>query len=202
MVEAPVLTRTWLLIGLVLAAVFVGIVAAALSLPSPGAQAAPLTQSTISPGLFAGSVAPGEPIALGAFDLVITLNESNGTLTGGVDTELTQVFSGTATLSGQISGADADGNPTFTLSSNRFSSTISGREVARSFRLSGSIRDGGTTLQGQYTESIEGFTPEPITVNGEFLLVQSFERQRPGGPVPPPPPPPGSDNVYLPVVRR
>jgi hypothetical protein len=171
---------------------------------SHNTHAAPLAQSTTIPtGSFTGSVAPEEPIALGTFDLVIMLADTNGTLSGTVDTELTQVFHGAAapTLTGQISGTDDEGNPTFTLRSESFRSTISRRPLIRSFSLQGSILNDGATLRGQYTETIDGFTPEPLSVSGEFLLVQALGSQSPED-TSDPRPIDGDEVLYLPLVQR
>jgi hypothetical protein len=123
------------------------------------------------PAPFVGTAAISEPIALGVMDLAIDLFESEGTLSATVDLDITQVFSGTPTLQGAITSSGDALTPTFRLESNRFSSVVSGREVIRSFALTGEIAEKGGLLQGIYEETIEGFTPKPIRVRGTFLLV-------------------------------
>ncbi|MBV7335947.1 hypothetical protein KFU94_48465 [Chloroflexi bacterium TSY] len=126
-------------------------------------------------GTYAGVVIVSDPAALGSLDLVLDITSGeNNTLSGSVNAARTQVFLGGPTIAGTISASD-DITPTVQIESEIFDSVVSGREVQRQFTLTGDILDKGNKLQGEYTETITGFTPKPLHVTGTFLVL------RPGG---------------------
>jgi hypothetical protein len=105
-------------------------------------------------------------------DLVITLESSGASqLTGGVDGERTQIFRDNPILSGVITGT-ATITPTFRIDAAPFGRVIAGRQLERTFSLIGEVHQNGNVLAGQYEEIIRGFTPEPLIVQGDFLLVR------------------------------
>ena len=123
-------------------------------------------------GTYAGVVIVSEPAALGALDLVFDITSSdNDNIVGNVNAARTQVFLGGPAITGRVTGRDSI-SPTLHIESTAFASVVSGRDVTRQFTLSGTILDDGNKLQGQYAETITGFTPEPLQIIGTFLVVR------------------------------
>jgi hypothetical protein len=58
------------------------------------------------------------------------------------------------------------------IESQLFSGTVSGRTVQRRFVLTGAVLDDGNGLRGDYTETILGFTAQPMLIKGKFLLTR------------------------------
>lgn len=182
-------------------------------------------------GSYEGSVTVSEPAPLGDLALLIEITGTNGVLSGQVNAIKTQVFLGSPTLTGQVTTGQ-DITPTLRIASETFSGNISGRTVQRSFLLTGQVLDNGDTLEGDYTETILGFNPQPLQVKGKFMLVRpegltriitvpapngSTPTATPtlpgsgGGPTATPtatPTPPGNpgnglnNRIYLPVINR
>jgi hypothetical protein len=172
---------------------------AAGSMPVPLSAESPPSSELISlSGDYIGTVAITEPVALGTLDLAFNLADNEGVLSGAVIATRTLVFSGTPGLAGQITGSMDGITPTFRLDSELFGGVISGREVWRRFALEGEVHDDGQTLVGLYSEAISGFTPDPLAVEGRFLVVRA---QIPAEVEPPPPPPP-DEFIYLPLLLR
>ena len=129
-------------------------------------------QSTnVVTGAYTGHVIVAQPVPLGAAALGLAVRDKDGALSGAVDGEQTMVFVGSPALSGKVT-ANANLTPTFRIDSVAFSGVISGRSVQRKFSLTGEAAEDGDVLQGQYVETISGFTPQPMTVNGTFLLTR------------------------------
>ena len=124
-------------------------------------------------GTYVGTVVITEPIALGLLDLVFTLEDAGGVLSGAVDATRTLVFAGAPALHGSITGSVNGITPTLTITSDPFVELVSGRELQRSFALVGEVHAFGDTLQGDYNETMEGLTPEPLIVHGTFLVTRS-----------------------------
>ena len=81
-------------------------------------------------GTYSGSVTIEEPAALGALDLVFTVTDNGGALSGQINGAKTQVFLGGPTFTGSIT-ASQGGTSTFRIDSQPFASQISGRAVQR-----------------------------------------------------------------------
>ena len=70
--------------------------------------------------------------------------------------------------------------------------TTSGKEVTRTLTFEGEIKDDGELLEGSYTETIGGYTAQPIVTAGTFLVSRlSREEIRPD-----------RRQIYLPIVLR
>jgi hypothetical protein len=122
-------------------------------------------------GTYVGSVTVSEPAPLGALDLVLTVTEQGGVLSGKVNAAKTQVFLGGPTFIGTVSPSQGV-TSTFRIDSEVFISEVSGRPVQRKFTLIGEVTENADTLRGQYTETIVGFTHDTLVVKGDFLLVR------------------------------
>lgn len=121
-------------------------------------------------GSYTGTIAINEPLALGVLDISFTLTNTNGTLTGVLNDSGTLAYPSAAGLQGSITGRIDGITPTFRIETKLpFTSVVSGREVARSLRIDGSAYEDGNVIMGAYTETISGFTPQPLIVNGMFL---------------------------------
>lgn len=119
-------------------------------------------------GTYTGTIAINEPLALGVLDISLTLTETNGTLTGKLNDEQALAFSDSPVLSGNIAATNSV-TPTFTIASAPFGGVVSEREVKRQFTINGEIHEDGDVILGTYRETIEGFTPDALTVEGLFL---------------------------------
>ncbi|MCB0171329.1 MAG: Ig-like domain-containing protein [Anaerolineae bacterium] len=126
--------------------------------------------SLIISGTYVGTVAITEPVQLGELDLAFNLTEQGNTFSGSVNLTRTLVFSGAPTLQGNLTGSLNGITPTFRLDSAQFNETVSKQQIERQFSLTGEVLQNGQILQGIYEETITGFTPEPLTSRGLFLL--------------------------------
>jgi hypothetical protein len=154
---------TWLALLVLVALVGYQVVAA-----QPGA--APNATELVA-GSYSGTVIVSEPAPLGSLDLFLDITSANGALSGQVNAIKTQVFLGGPTFTGAVT-ANQGVTPTLRIESQTFSGLVSGRTVQRHFVLTGEVLDGGDRLQGEYTETIVGFKPQPMLVKGTFLLVR------------------------------
>lgn len=133
---------------------------------------------TIPPPPGAGTPTPPD---LGSIDLSLMLNQTDNTLSGYVSLDKTLVYSvehtigsGAAAvkigpyLSGVVNGS------TLNVASERLSLTVGGRAVQRQFRLvTTSVTNDGAELNGEYRETLWGYTSAPITVIGAFTLQRA-----------------------------
>lgn len=168
--------QTKQIITLILFCMVLAIVAVPLGVAASSTGALlnmPAAQGDVGPftGTYAGSVTVDEPTSLGALDLVFTVTEQGGTLSGKVTAARTQVFLGGPTFTGSVTASQGV-TTAFRIDSAVFTGIVSGRSVQRQFTLIGEVLDDADTLRGQYTETITGFTPKPLLVKGKFLLVR------------------------------
>lgn len=125
-------------------------------------------------GTFRGTVAITEPVRLGVLDIAFELEDVGGVLSGTLILTDTLAFTTTGplpTLHGSVSG------DLFTLTSEPFHVTVSGREVQRQFTIVGQAMEEHGRLEGIYTEVITGFVPEPITVVAMFVASGPVRHQ-------------------------
>lgn len=183
------------------------LLALAALLNNPGVSADPVAAELVS-GTYDGSVTVSEPAPLGALALRLDINSANGVLTGQINPIKTQVFLGGPTFTGQVTVTQGT-TPTVRIESQRFSSKVSGRMVQRRFVLTGVVLDGGDGLRGEYTETVLGFTAEPMLIKGTFLLSRPDGLPRvvtvpaPDGSTPTATPPtPGNPPTVTPTATR
>ena len=138
------------------------------------AAIATLAPTVAISGTYQGTVAITEPVQLGVLDLAFDITGLGDVFTGTVNVSNTLVFSTTPApeLYGVVSGTLNGITPTFSLTSNVFNGTVSGRDVRRSFALAGEVLNKGEILQGLYTEVITGFTPRPMVMRGIFMVTR------------------------------
>ena len=144
-----------------------------LTMIHASAQPATLQQLAVA-GTYKGNVSVSEPAPLGALTLALGISNDGGVLSGDVDPTQTMVFLGGPSFTGQVTEGK---NPTFEIESEIFTSIVSNRTVQRSFTLKGEVLDNGNSLQGDYVETISGFTPTPMVVKGTFLLLRPLNSQ-------------------------
>lgn len=123
-------------------------------------------------GSYTGTVAINDPLALGILDISLTLTDTNGTLTGLLNGNSTLAYPNATTLQGSVITSNGI-TPTFRIDAAPFISTVSGRQVTRSFRIDGTASVDGNMIKGAYTETISGFTPQALIVNGLFLASRT-----------------------------
>jgi hypothetical protein len=186
---------------------FVGLVLlllTATSLLAEGPSAAEQATDETVAGRYAGTISINEPLNLGIMDFAIDLNNSAGKLTARLVTSQTEAFSGEIIFQGTLTTHSQGITPTFSLASNRVSGEISGRSVVRTITLTGNVVDEGETLRGKYREVIEGFTPEALTVEADFLLVRTAVSVAIATPPVVTPGTPGAQDreLYLPVLSH
>lgn len=121
------------------------------------------------------------PPDLGSIDLSLMLSQTNNALSGYVSLDKTLVFSVEHTvgsgasaikigpyLSGVVNGSNIK------VQSEQISLTVGGRIVQRQFRLvTTSVTNNGAELNGEYRETLWGYTSAPITVIGTFTLQRA-----------------------------
>lgn len=131
------------------------------------------TIEKIISGSYTGTIAIDKPLALGILDISLAITDTNGNLSGRLDNSGSLAFPSSAALSGSITGKVNGITPTFRIDAAPFSSIVSGRNVTRSFRMDGTVEEDGNVIRGIYTETINGFTPNPLIVNGKFLASRA-----------------------------
>jgi hypothetical protein len=133
---------------------------------------------TIPPTPSAVTIPPPD---LGSIDLSLTLSQNNNALSGHVSLDKTLVYSAAHTLgsgasaikigpylSGGVNGANIN------VQSEKIALTVDGRALQRQFRLlSTSVTNNGAQLEGEYRETLWGYTSAPITVIGAFTLQRA-----------------------------
>jgi hypothetical protein len=133
---------------------------------------------TIPPSPGTGTPTPPD---LGSIDLSLMLNQIDNALSGYVSLDKTLVYSVEHTigsgasavkigpyLSGVVNGT------TLNVESEQLSLTVSGRPVQRQFRLmTTNVTNNGAELNGEYRETLWGYTSAPITVIGTFTLQRA-----------------------------
>ena len=130
---------------------------------------------TIPPPPGAGTPPPPD---LGSIELSLTLSQNNNALNGHVTLDKTLVYSVEHTLgsgasavkigpylSGVVNGANIN------VQSEKINLAVDGRALQRQFRLlTTNVANNGAELNGEYRETLWGYTSEPITVIGAFTL--------------------------------
>lgn len=115
---------------------------------------------------------------LGSIDLSIALSQNNNALNGYVTLDKTLVYSVEHTLgsgaaavkigpylSGAVNGAN------ISVQSEKSALTVDGRALQRQFRLvTTNVANDGGELNGEYRETLWGYTSAPVTVVGTFTL--------------------------------
>lgn len=124
-------------------------------------------------GNYVGTVAIDKPLALGILDISLAITDTNGVLSGFLDNRGSLAYPQSADLQGSITGQIDGITTTFHIATIPFTSKVSGREVTRSIQFGGTIEDDATVIRGVYTETISGFTPQPLLVNGMFLASRA-----------------------------
>jgi hypothetical protein len=148
------------------------------SCPAAADTANPLT------GFYYGTANIAQPASIGTVDLAFYLDVTDDAIqsaTSYIDLDKTLLFPAVApkippTDAGKAVGPRVSGNlsPTaFYLTSNSFTSQVSGKTVTRQVVLHDTtVRDGGASLSGTYTETVTGLTKDTLTITGPFLLVK------------------------------
>lgn len=151
-------------------------------------------------GTYTGTVAIDKPLALGILDISLAINNSNGTLSGVLNSQGSLAFPTTAALNGAITGQINGITPTFRINVSPFTGMVSGRQVTRALTIEGTVEEEGKLLRGVYTETISGFTPDVLVVNGNLLASRASAANASNVPVETPVP--GNARVYLPVIAN
>ena len=121
------------------------------------------------------------PPDLGSIDLSLMLSQTNNALNGYVSLDKTLVYSVEHTLgsgasavkigpylSGGVNGSNVN------VQSEKISLTVDGRALQRQFRLvSTSVTNNGAQLEGEYRETLWGYTSALVTVIGAFTLQRA-----------------------------
>lgn len=129
-----------------------------------------LTPSAVLSGTYQGTVAITVPIQLGVLDFAFELRDEGALLAGSVNRSQTLVYDDEPALSGVVETSVT--TPTFQLTSEVFDDVVSGRHVERQFTLVGELLEGGEVLQGVYSEVMTGFTPQPLNMEGLFMVTR------------------------------
>ncbi|MEM7538994.1 MAG: PKD domain-containing protein [Chloroflexota bacterium] len=127
------------------------------------------TEQVTLNGTYQGNISMSEPMPLGVLDLALAVTQEGDQLSGQIDGTYTLFSENTPPLQGSIDSSTPT-TPTFTLTSANFSDQIAGKEVARTVTLTGDVIEDGSILRGTYTEEISGFTPQPMTTQGRFIV--------------------------------
>lgn len=142
----------------------------------------PAAADAINPltGYYYGTATIIEPASLGTIDLAFYLDVTGSAIQNGtsfIDLEKTLVFPAVPPqLGGQDVGPRVSGTlsaASFNLTSDSFQSTVSNKTTIRQIVLNNAtVRNGGASLSGAYTETVTGLAPDPFTITGTFLLVK------------------------------
>jgi hypothetical protein len=130
-------------------------------------------QANAVSGVYTGTIAINQPLALGVLDVSLVITDTDGTLSGVLDNRGSLAFPSATALQGRITGSINGITTTFRIDAVPFSDLVSGRQVTRSFRMDGTVEDEGNVIRGVYTETIRGFTPQALAVTGLFLASRA-----------------------------
>jgi predicted outer membrane repeat protein len=114
-------------------------------------------------GSYFGSVVVTSPITLTIQVLNFDLANDGGALSVTVKSSQTSLYPNGLRLTG-----DTPDNNTFQLTSEPFTTTVSGQTVTQVFTLTGTIEEGGDLLWADYSGAITGLLYKPILVQGRF----------------------------------
>lgn len=130
------------------------------------------------------------PASIGTLDLAFQLDVVGGAISRSgswIDLGQTLLFPATETVDGAPIGPRVSGSigPTaFALSSDTFESIVVGKAepVQRQIALAATaVSQGGAALEGDYTETVTGLTPEALVIRGHFRLVKPLPLQATSG---------------------
>ncbi|WP_295582001.1 hypothetical protein [uncultured Lamprocystis sp.] len=148
------------------------------SCPAAADTANPLT------GFYYGTANIAQPASIGTVDLAFYLDVTGTAIqkaTSFVDLDKTLLFPAVPptipAVNGKAVGPRVSGylsQTDFTLTSHDpFQTQVSGKTVTRRLSLgTATVRDGGASLSGTYTETVTGLTANTLTITGPFLLVK------------------------------
>jgi len=123
--------------------------------------------------IYKGTVTISDPGELGVIDLAIDIENQKDYFTGHIAIGRCLVFpANSETGKGPVVTGFFDGN-SISLSSEVFFSEIAGKEVSRQIILESTNRcKKCDILEGDYTETVSGFTSNSITIHGTFVLAR------------------------------
>jgi hypothetical protein len=131
-------------------------------------------------GFYYGTAAINQPASLGNVDLAFYLDVTGSVIqpaTSYIDLDQTLLFPAVdPKLDGKAVGPRVSGTLSvggFSLDSQAFPGSAGGRAVTRRIRLDNArVGSGGAALSGDYTETVEGMTPVPVVISGQFQLMK------------------------------
>ncbi len=140
-------------------------------------------------GVYSDTLATPQPPAvgtpeapdLGVIDLALNLSQNGSALSGYVSLDKTLVFTAAHTIQNGSTtlktGPNVSGNfdgTNLTLRSEQVATTLSGQTIQRQFRLTGALTVAdGSTISGEYRETLWGAARAPITLLGRFTLQRT-----------------------------
>jgi hypothetical protein len=138
---------------------------------APSAAPAALATAAASSGYaYRGQFFVKAPVNLGmaeiGFDLAIA---GDGAVGGRLCKGCTPLYSEAPAISGRYDAATR----AITFATASFGGSINGRAITRKLSFSGKLSPAGDKLEGTYSETIDGYTPQPIATQGEFLVTRN-----------------------------
>ena len=121
-------------------------------------------------GNYRGTLALIAPANLGVMDFEIQLSGTEDSSTGTVLDTNTSHYSTDPQVHASVTSTTDSSPAKFTIQSDPFTDVIAEYTVTRSFTIEGEVLDNGRILSGVYSETIEGYTHEPMQIEGNLLL--------------------------------
>ncbi len=128
---------------------------------------APTIDPTQIGGQYYGGMIITAPVPMAGQLLDLSMVNIDGVLTGTLLLTRTAIVAGQVGLTGQAS-PDPRGGQDFILTSQPFTTSLSGRTITRTFTLEGRSSADGNLLEASYHGQVLGLLPEPVEEQGSF----------------------------------
>ncbi|MFN2137407.1 MAG: PKD domain-containing protein [Candidatus Promineifilaceae bacterium] len=127
-------------------------------------------------GTYMGAVLVNDPLNMPPLDLGLVLVDTNGTLSGHIESTRAVDQPVLAVADGKKLGPSLSGSrsgDSFTLQSEEYTNDFTPGITRQIVLDSGVISENGNILSGVYSETLTGLAPEPVVITGDFQLYRS-----------------------------
>lgn len=144
--------------------------------PHPTAQPTAHQPQNNDANTYVGAMYVNTPVQLGIMELGFNLNiGSDGAVTGTLCGDCSTLYETNIPVSGSYNEVTKQ----ISFQTDVFSRRIANRTAAQQVVFNGEVKEGGTVIEGTYSEMLNDYTAVPVISTGDFLVArqvgQSFE---------------------------